>query len=135
MLPALDVAGSPGGEVALRPPGKVSFLNFFATWCGPCQEEMPDLRQVRAHFDEADVQMVSITSETDEDAVGEFWQEYEGTWPVAIDVELEATEKWSVSAYPTNMVFTADGERLGVSPLRTFEQIREAIETALEESD
>lgn len=135
VLPALDVGGSPGGRVALRPRETVSFVNFFATWCEPCEEEMPDLRKADDYFSEDPVQFVSVTSETDTDAVGQFWLDHEGTWAVCIDENLKATEKYGVNAYPTNMVFRKDGSRVETGSLRTFDEIRRAVERALEESD
>ncbi|WP_135362982.1 TlpA family protein disulfide reductase [Halosimplex halophilum] len=131
-LPTVEAAGSPDGEVSLRPDGKVSFVNFFATWCGPCKKEMPDLREVRAAFDADRVHMVSVTPESDEAAVRQFWRTYEGTWPVAMDADLRATSRWGVSAYPTNKLFDAEGNELSYTGLRHYEDIAPAIESALD---
>ena len=43
--------GFPDGDVVLKPDGKVVVLNFFTTWCRPCQEEMPAFRKLRAEYD------------------------------------------------------------------------------------
>ncbi|ELZ25087.1 thioredoxin [Halosimplex carlsbadense 2-9-1] len=130
-LPTVAAAGSPDGEVRLRPEGELSFVNFFATWCGPCKKEMPDLRRVRAEFDADRVHMVSVTPEADEAAIRQFWETYEGTWPVAMDVDLAATDRWSVSSYPTNKLFDAEGNELAYSALRHYEDIVPAIESEL----
>ncbi|MFB6360685.1 MAG: TlpA family protein disulfide reductase [Halobacteriales archaeon] len=123
-LNALDVAGSPGGTVPVAPSGTVVLLDFFATWCAPCKPQMKSLRSLNQEF--PNVHMLSITSESDDDAIRDFWRNYEGTWPVAKDPELEATEEFSVSGIPTLIVLDPTGEQvwrhLGLAAREDIEQ-------------
>ena len=109
-LSALDVAGSSGGKVVVKPLARVALIDFFATWCAPCKAQMKFLREVKSRFPR--VHLISITSERDEDAVRSFWTEYEGTWPVALDRELRATSEYGVDQIPTKIVVDTDGEEL-----------------------
>lgn len=126
----------PEGDVLLKPDGKIVLLNFFATWCRPCQEEMPDFRKLRAAYDTETLHMVSITPEVDEALIKEFWNEYDGSWPVVKDPGLVATDRWNANSYPTNLVFDSDGTpATGTEPTvraRTFEEFTSVIDPLLE---
>ncbi|SDE78481.1 TlpA family protein disulfide reductase [Halorientalis regularis] len=106
-LDTLDVGGSPGETMAVVPDGTVTLLDFFATYCAPCKPQMAELREVRSAF--PDVHMLSITWERDAATVRSFWREYDGTWPVAMDPEVETGPVYDVRALPTMLVVDADG--------------------------
>jgi thiol-disulfide isomerase/thioredoxin len=128
--------GFPDGEVVLKPDGKIVLLNFFTTWCRPCQKEMPEFRKLRAEYDAETLHMVSITPEVDEALITQFWNEYDGTWPVVKDPGLVATDRWNANSYPTNLVVDTDGTpATGESPevtARTFEEFTSIIDPLVE---
>ena len=130
--------GFPDGDVVLKPDGRIVLLNFFTTWCRPCQEEMPAFRQLRAEYDQSILHLVSITPEVDETLIRDFWREYDGTWPVVTDPALAATDRWNANSYPTNLVFDRDGSpATGDSPTvraRTFEEFESIIDPLITES-
>jgi thiol-disulfide isomerase/thioredoxin len=109
-LDSYDVEGSPGETVTVQPSDSVVLLDFFATWCAPCKPQMESLRNVHEQF--PDVHMLSITWEGDDAAISDFWQEYEGTWPVASDTENRTGPKYGVDRIPTLIVFDAEGTEI-----------------------
>lgn len=142
-LESVVTAGNlPSGTVPLRREGTVSLVNFFATWCGPCKEEMPAFRKLRAEYDSSQLHMVSVTPQVDEAAIEAFWEEYDATWPVVSDASLVATQRWDADSYPTNLLFDRDGEpasdtghagaRVGINA-RSFEELDELIAPLVEE--
>lgn len=125
-LRTLDVAGSPGGIRPVVPDGEPALLDFWATWCAPCEPQMDELRAVRESFPA--LHLLSITNEEDTAAIRSFWQEHDGTWPVAVDTELRTNQRFDVTRIPTLLVLDADGtvvwDHVGLAAADT---IREAL--------
>ncbi|MBZ6496764.1 TlpA family protein disulfide reductase [Natrinema longum] len=111
-LETIDAPGSEAGTATVPERGRVTFVELFATWCSVCQDMMEPLGQVHDDID-ADVQFVSATGEpigntiTRED-VADWWREHDGTWPVALDADLELTEALDASGVPYAFVLDAD---------------------------
>lgn len=125
----VDVGPSPGGPIPVLPAGKVALLDFWATWCAPCKPQMDKLRAVRAEY--PDVHMLSITNETNREAIRSFWREHDGTWPVAVDPDLATNDRFGVTRIPTLLVFAPDGERVWEhTGLAATEDVMAALEAA-----
>ena len=127
-LDTLDVGGSPGETMAVVPDGTVTLLDFFATYCAPCKPQMAELREVRSAFPE--VHILSITWERDVETVRSFWREYDGSWPVAMDPEVETGPTYDVQALPTMLIVDAAGTETwrhkGLAEAATIESELEA---------
>lgn len=103
----LDAAGSDAGVVPVVPGGEPALLDFWATWCAPCEPQMAELATVRERF--PDLHMLSITNEEDRQAIREFWEEFDATWPVAQDTSLSTNQRFDVTRIPTLLVLDAEG--------------------------
>jgi thiol-disulfide isomerase/thioredoxin len=80
-LPALD--GRPVDLASYR--GKVVLLNFWATWCGPCVEEMPSLERLHQALGPEGLAVVTVSTDEDEAALREFVRKFALTMPVLRD--------------------------------------------------
>jgi peroxiredoxin len=90
--------------------GKVVLVNFFATWCPPCQEEMPHLKtRVWEAFAGEDFAMVSVAREEAADVVAPFMEKYGAAWPFALDVERTAFARYAEAFIPRNYVLDREG--------------------------
>jgi len=130
-LDTLSVGGSPGTETAVAPAGQAVLLDFFATWCGPCKPQMGHLGTVHEEF--PDLHMLSVTWESEADAVRSFWRRHDGTWPVAMDTTAETSQEFGVSNVPTLVVFDPSGEeRWRHTGLAGTDTVREQVRRASE---
>jgi peroxiredoxin len=91
--------------------GKVVLINFFATWCGPCMEEMPHLQKdIFQKVKDKNFIMVAIGREHSEVELKEFRKKRELTIPIAADPERKIYGRFATQYIPRNYVIAADGK-------------------------
>ncbi len=110
----LDLHGKKVGLKQFR--GKIVFLNFWATWCGPCKEEMPFLETLHQQFKEKDFVVVTVSVDYEEAKfVREFINKQRYTFPVLLDPKSEVLDLFEVKAIPTTFVIDKKGKMLGMA--------------------
>lgn len=87
---------------------KVVVLNFFATWCGPCRAEMPELNRYFAEH-QSDAVLLGIDSDERQSLVESFLDELKLDFPVGIDPGA-IQKQYNVSAFPTTVLIGVDGK-------------------------
>ena|SRR6266850_4317634 len=91
--------------------GKVVLVNFFATWCGPCMEEMPHLQKdIFQKFKDKNFVIVAIGREHNDVELKEFRKKREFTIPIAADPERKIYGRFATQYIPRNYVIAADGK-------------------------
>ena len=94
--------------------GKVVFLNFWATWCGPCKEEMPSMEDLHKKFKDKDFVLLTISVDYEGmKPVKEFIEKHHYTFPVLIDPTCETIELFQVEGIPTTFVIDKKGLFVG----------------------
>jgi peroxiredoxin len=89
--------------------GKVVFLNFWATWCTPCREEMPAMERLyRTHRDKGLV-MVAVSLDGDPAVVPRFVKEHNLSFTIALDPKMEAANVYGIRAVPSSFIIDAQG--------------------------
>jgi thiol-disulfide isomerase/thioredoxin len=115
--------------------GKVLVLNFWATWCGPCKEEMPALDRLSRRFDPRDVAILTITTEHERKSIQQFMKQLDSTLPVLLDEQRDLSLAFMVRGLPTTVFIAKNGTVVGraVGPrewdgpdaIRFIERLRE----------
>lgn len=101
--------------------GKTIFLNFWATWCGPCRNEMPEIQKIYEETqqeEDSDLVVLGIAApgfgqEKSQEEVEAFLEENGYTYPVLMDITGEVFMAYGISAYPTTFMVDRDGNLFG----------------------
>lgn len=96
--------------------GKTVFLNFWATWCPPCKEEMPYIEEIYEEYgnNEEDVVILGVAfpnrgGEKSVEGVSEFLEDNGYTFPVVFDEEGNLSYYYNISVFPTTFLINAEG--------------------------
>ncbi len=109
--PPFELQGLYGESINLADyRGQPVIINFWATWCGPCRAEMPDLQEVSVdHADELVIIGVNNTASDNHALVAEFVDEFALTFPIALDPEGTVVEDYQVIGLPMTIFVDRDG--------------------------
>lgn len=91
--------------------GKVVLVNVWATWCGPCRYEIPELQALHDQYASKGLEVLGVSvDEGGVDAVKQFVQEQKMTYPVALDPEGRIANLLQTSMLPTSVLLNRDGK-------------------------
>ena len=94
--------------------GKWIWLVFWATWCGPCTDEMPALESLYRKFKQKGLSVLGVSVDQDRNAVQRFVNENKITFPIVTDGEGSVSSKYRASALPTLYVISPDWKLVGI---------------------
>jgi len=87
--------------------GKVTVVNFWATWCPPCVKEMPSLQRAWEQLQQEDIQVIAINMGQDKEDIAYFLSKYPVKFPILLDSDVTVAESWGVKGLPTTYVLDA----------------------------
>ena len=89
--------------------GRWVFLHFWASWCGPCREEMPAIQKMSTKIDSDLVEIVLVNTAEDEDTIFSFLGEIGMDMNSLMDADGQVTEKYRPRGLPTTILIDPDG--------------------------
>ena len=119
--------------------GNVVLINFWATWCGPCVEEMPALQDLYEEYGDSDnVKIILINSGESSQTVHRFLSQNGYTMPCIYDTDNTVNDQYGIMGIPYTVIFNKDGTVAetyegSYGCEKQYELYKEAIEEALSE--
>jgi len=104
---AADLDGNPLRLADLR--GRPVIVNFWASWCGPCVDEFPLLREAAAAHEAEGLAVVGIVFRDNSEAARRFMARMDAGWPAAMDPGEEIAEAYGIYGPPETFFIDADG--------------------------
>lgn len=89
--------------------GKGVMLNFWATWCGPCKQEMPYMQELYPEYKEKGVEIVAVSLDSTELVIDNFINEYGLTFAVPHDDNGDVRDLYRIRPMPTTFFINPDG--------------------------
>jgi peroxiredoxin len=99
-----------GKQVSLQQyRGQVVFLNFWATWCIPCREEMPAMEQLHQRFQQQGLAVLAVNLQETREQVKSFFDQHRFSFPALLDHNGSVSRAYTVMGLPTTYVIGRDG--------------------------
>ncbi len=109
--PAFTLAARDGGKVSLADlKGQVVMINFWATWCGPCRQEMPLLAQLHDKYAPLGFTLLGVNVEPDSAAAVAWLKGLPVTFPILFDTDSAVAGRFGVDGMPSSVLVDRSGQ-------------------------
>jgi thioredoxin-like negative regulator of GroEL len=114
--------------------GRVALLDFWATWCGPCRDAIPELKSLAKKYPEGQLVILSVNVDDDAEKWRRFVRQNGMTWTQCRDGQGSVREAFGVRGFPTYVVIDGEGvirgELTGTDPFRSVGyRLRETLQS------
>lgn len=108
--PDFTLKANGGGNLRLSEHrGEVILLNFWASWCGPCRQEMPLLETLHQRYGELGFSVLGVNVDKDPAKAAQLLRDIPVSFPVLLDDQGSVAARYDVSAMPTTVLIDRDG--------------------------
>lgn len=127
LAPDFSLPGLTGGPLTLSAyRGKVVLLDFWATWCDPCREEIPHFVDLQKQYGNQGLQIIGVSMDDGPEPVRDFYQHFQMNYPVAMGNAKIGELYGGILGLPIAFVIGRDGriyaKHIGATSMSTFEK-------------
>ena len=109
--PQFTLAAKGGQDVSLAQyKGQVVMLNFWASWCGPCRQEMPLLDSIYKQYHRMGFTLIGVNVEPDSNAANQWLKETPVSFPILYDKESKVSKMYDVAGMPSTVIIDRAGK-------------------------
>jgi len=109
--PAFSLESNDGAQVSLADyQGQVVMINFWASWCGPCRQEMPLLEALYQRYQPLGFTLLGVNVDEDPTAAIDYLKEVQVSFPVLFDTSNKVSSAYDVIAMPSTILIGRDGK-------------------------
>ena len=109
--PAFTLASRAGQDVSLAQyKGQVVMINFWASWCGPCRQEMPLLESIYKKYNKMGFTMLGVNVEPDSNAANEWLKATPVSFPILYDRDSKVSKLYDVAGMPSTVIIDRTGK-------------------------
>ncbi|MDM5181628.1 TlpA disulfide reductase family protein [Massilia sp. DJPM01] len=110
--PAFDLAGPDGAVKLEKYAGKVVYLDFWASWCGPCRQSFPWMNEMQAKYGAQGLQIVGVNVDAKVDDARGFLATTPARFAIGFDPAGATPRSYGVKGMPSSVLIGADGKVL-----------------------
>jgi peroxiredoxin len=108
--PSFTLTAKGGSNVSLSQyKGQVVMINFWASWCGPCREEMPLLESIYKKYNKLGFTMIGVNVEPDSKAADEWLKATPVSFPILYDTDSKVSKLYDVAGMPSTVIIDRNG--------------------------
>lgn len=110
--PDFELPGAQGSVKLSKAQGKVIYLDFWASWCGPCRESFPWMNAMQAKLKQKGLQVIAINLDANNDDAQKFLTQHTAQFTVLFDPKGVTPRQYGVKGMPTSFLINKDGKVL-----------------------
>ena len=109
--PPFTLAARSGANISLAQyKGQVVMINFWASWCGPCRQEMPLLDSIYKQYHRMGFTMIGVNVEPDSNAANQWLKDTPVSFPILYDKESKVSKMYDVAGMPSTVIIDRAGK-------------------------
>jgi peroxiredoxin len=112
VAPDFTLKSNQGGNMRLSEQrGNVVLVNFWASWCGPCREELPKMESLQQDYKDLGFTILAVNVDEDSSKANVLLDDIKVSYPILFDPTAKVSELYDVSAMPTTVIIDRDGNQ------------------------